>query len=36
MQAFLGFGNFYRRFIRDYLKITAPLNRLTRKEVPFY
>jgi transposase InsO family protein len=35
VQAFLGFGNFYRRFIRDYSKITAPLNRLTRKEVPF-
>ncbi|KAI6777561.1 uncharacterized protein J7T54_006734, partial [Emericellopsis cladophorae] len=35
VQAFLGFGNFYRRFIRDYSKITAPLNRLTKKGVPF-
>lgn len=35
VQAFLGFGNFYRRFIRDYSKITAPLNRLTGKGVPF-
>lgn len=35
IQAFLGFGNFYRRFIRDYLKITAPLNRLTVKGVAF-
>jgi len=28
----LGFANFYRRFIKDYSKITAPLTSLTRKE----
>lgn len=35
VQAFTGFGNFYRRFIRDFSKLTAPLNRLTQKDVPF-
>ncbi|KAG7003723.1 Transposon Tf2-9 polyprotein [Fusarium oxysporum f. sp. conglutinans] len=35
VQAFIGFGNFYRRFIRDFSKLTAPLNRLTNKDVPF-
>jgi len=28
---FLGFGNFYRRFIRKYLEIARPLNSLLRK-----
>jgi len=32
IQSFLGFANFYRRFIKDYSKITAPLTSLTRKE----
>jgi len=32
MQSFLGFANFYRRFIRDYSKILTPLSSLTRKE----
>ena len=31
LQSFLGFCNFYRRFIRDYSKITKPLNQLTGK-----
>ena len=30
VQAFLGFTNFYRRFIKDYLKITAPLINLIK------
>ena len=32
--SFLGFANFYRRFIKNYLELTAPLTRLTR-DVPF-
>lgn len=35
VQAFLGFSNFYRRFIRDYSRVVTPLTRLTRKETPF-
>ena len=32
VQAFLGFANFYRRFIQGYSKIAAPLTTLTRKD----
>ena len=32
VQAFLGFANFYRRFIKDYSRIAAPLTALTRKD----
>ncbi len=35
VQAFVGFANFYRRFIRDFSKIIAPMIQLTRKEVKF-
>ena len=35
VQAFLGFANFYQRFIEDYSKITVPLTKLTRKNEPF-
>jgi hypothetical protein len=35
VQAFLGFANFYRRFIRLYSKITSPITRLLRKDTPF-
>jgi hypothetical protein len=35
MQSFLGFANFYRRFIRGYSAIVAPLTRLTRKDTAF-
>ena len=31
IQSFLGFANFYRRLIQNYLEITVPLTRLTRK-----
>jgi hypothetical protein len=35
VQSFLGFCNFYRRFIKDYGRVARPLNRLTRKDQPF-
>ena len=39
VQCFLGFANFYRLFIKDYLKVVTPLTRMTKKEggkyVPF-
>ena len=35
VQSFLGFANFYRRFIPFYSDITIPLTRLTRKSAPW-
>ncbi|KAG5726085.1 hypothetical protein E4T56_gene1635 [Termitomyces sp. T112] len=35
VQSFLGFANFYRRFIDNYSRITKPLNRLTWKDTPW-
>ena len=35
LQRFLGFANFYRRFIRDYSRVAAPLTQLTSTRVPF-
>ena len=35
LQRFLGFANFYRRFIRDYSKVATPLTRLTSVKIPF-
>ena len=35
IQSFLGFANFYRRFISDYSRIVVPLTRLTRKGIPW-
>ena len=33
LRGFLGFANFYRRFIRDFSKHARPLNDLTKKDV---
>ena len=35
LQRFLGFANFYRRFIRNYSKEAAPLTKLTSVKAPF-
>lgn len=35
VRRFLGFANFYRRFIRNYSQVVAPLTRLARKDTPF-
>ena len=35
VRSFLGLCNYYRRFVKDFAKIASPLNRLTRKLVPF-
>jgi hypothetical protein len=35
VQSFLGFCNFYRRFIRDYGTTAKPLTHLTHKDTPF-
>jgi len=31
IRSFVGFGNFYRKFISNYVEITKPLNKLTKK-----
>lgn len=35
LQSFLGFANFYRRFIRDYSKTTRPMTALLKKGAKF-
>ena len=35
IQCFLGFANFYRRFIPEFSRLASPLTQLTKKEVPF-
>ena len=36
VQAFLGFTNFYQRFIQGYSQICTPLTKMTKKEQPFH
>ena len=35
IQAFIGFANFYRRFIQDFSRVTRPLTALVKKGVPW-
>jgi hypothetical protein len=35
LRSFLGHARFYRRFIKDFSKITKPLTQLLRKDVAF-
>ena len=35
VRSFLGFGNFYRKFIRNYSDIAKPMNDLLKKNQPF-
>src|SRR6266511_97099 len=35
IRSFLGHAGFYRRFIKDFSKISRPLTNLLQKEVPF-
>lgn len=35
LQRFLGFANFYRRFIRDYSRVSAPMTALTSATTSF-
>jgi hypothetical protein len=35
VRSFLGFSNFYRRFIKGYSQVVSPMVALTRKGVPF-
>jgi hypothetical protein len=33
--SFIGFANFYRRFIKDFSRIVSPLYRLVKKDTVF-
>ena len=36
IQSFIGFADFYRRFIKVFSKVACPMMELTRKTLPFY
>lgn len=36
VQSFLGFGNFYRRFIKGFRELAKPLNELTQKDIKWH
>ena len=36
IRSFLGHAGFYRRFIKDFSKISKPLSNLLIKDVPFF
>ena len=36
VQAFLGFANFYQRFIQGYSQICTSLTKMIKKEQPFH
>ena len=35
IRSFLGLARYYRRFIKDFPRLAAPMTKLTRKEVKF-